>query len=96
MKAALHGRQTSVGHERIHCVHALSVNHSRECQAGQPWLIVNKYGTRAALAAIAPRFRSGKADGFPQIIQQQQILRNRIAASAAIERKLKNTRHAGP
>src|SRR5580700_4661669 len=48
----------------------------------------------AALAAVASRFRSSEADLFPQIIQQQNVVGNRVGAGAAVERKLQNARHA--
>jgi hypothetical protein len=65
-------------------------------QAGQARRIIDQHRASAAFAAVTAGFRSGQSDHFPQIVQQQEIVRNRVGPRAAIERKLKNARHAGP
>jgi hypothetical protein len=49
---------------------------------------------QAAFTAITTGFRSGQANDFPQIVQQQQIIGHRIDAAAAVENELKNAGHA--
>ena len=93
MEPALHRRQAASG-KRFDGVDAVAVDHCRERQTRQPRLIVNQHRAGAALATVAARFRAGQADDFPQIVQQQHVIRYRIAACAAVERQLKNARHA--
>ena len=94
MKAALHGGELAVGAERFDGVDAPACGGRREREAGQARLIVDQYGASAAFAAVTAGFRSGQPDDFPQIIQQQHVVGNRVGAGAAIERELKNARHA--
>ena len=96
MKSALYGGQAPVADKQLNRVDALSVYGRRKREACQPQLIVNQHTASTALAAVAARFRSGQTSDFPQIIQQQDVIRNRIAACAAVERDLENARHASP
>src|SRR4029077_2783481 len=93
VEAALHGGEVAVGHERFDGVDAAAVDCGGERQARQPRRIVDQHGAGAALAAVAARFRSGQSDVFPQIIQQQNVVGNRVGAGAAVERELQNARH---
>src|SRR4029077_842354 len=67
-----------------------------QCQTGKARLIVDQNSASATLAAIATGFRSGQADEFPQIVQQQDAFRYTVAACAAVERESENARHTAP
>ena len=71
--------------ERFHGVDAPAGDARRERQAGEPRRVVDQHRAGAALAAVASRFCAGEADEFPQIIQQQKIVRHRIDARPAVE-----------
>src|SRR5690349_10277482 len=95
VKSTLHGRQMAILGERLDRVDAAAFDAHRKRQAGQAWRVIDQHRAGAAFAAVAAGFRSGHPDYFPQIVQQQKIIGNRVVPRAAIERKLKNARHAG-
>ena len=75
VEPALHGGQPPVAARATRPCRRAAVDARSERQAGQPRLIVDQHGAGAAFAAVATRFRSGQPDDFPQIIQQQHIVR---------------------
>ena len=94
VEAALHRRKAPILSERFHRVDALTIHAGRKRETRQTRLIIDQHGAGTALAAVAAGFCSSEADNFPQIIQQQQIVRHRIDAATAIQNKLENAGHA--
>jgi hypothetical protein len=95
VKAALNGGQMTVFGEWLDGVDAAAFDARCERQARQSRHVVDQDRASAAFAAVAAGFRSGQPDDFPQIIQEQYIVGNRIGAGSTVEHELKNARHAG-
>jgi hypothetical protein len=93
VEPALHRRKPPIMPQRFDGIDALAANTRGQRQARQPRLIVDQHGARAAFAAITPRLCSSEPYDFPQIIQQQHIVRDRINARATIERQFEQACH---
>src|SRR5262245_52088923 len=94
VKATLHGGQLPVVAERFDRVDPLALHGRRQREAREHRLVVNQHRAGAALAAVAPGFSAGQSDLLAQVIEQQNIIGDRIGAVAAIESAFKQTGHA--
>ena len=85
MEAALHGGELAVMAERLDGIDALALDGGRERQAVQSGFVVDQHRAGTALAAVAAGLGAGKADLLPQVIEQQNIVGDRIGAIAAVQ-----------
>ena len=95
MESALDRGEAPILGERLDRIdpRALDACHKRE--AGEPRDVVDEHGAGAALAAVTSGLGPGQPDDFPQIIEQQQVVRDRIDPRAAVEYEFKNPGHVG-
>ncbi len=94
VEAALHRRQLPVAPERLDGVDALARDRRRQRQAGQRRLVVDQHRAGAAFAAVAAGLGAGQAQLLAQEIEQQHVVRHRLAAVAAVERERKQPAQA--
>ena len=94
MEAALHGRELTVCAKRLDGVDTLAADCRREREARQCRLVVDQHGAGAAFAAIAAGLCAGEPNLFTQVVEQQNIIADRIGAVTAIEPALQQTGQA--
>ena len=89
VEAALHGGKLPVVPERLDGVDAPALHGRRQREAGQHRLVVDQHRAGAAFAAVAAGLGAGKPDLLAQVIEQQDIVGDRVGAVTPIERALK-------
>ena len=94
MEAALHGGELAVLRRATRRFDALALHGRREREAGQRRLVVDQHRAGAAFAAVAAGLGAGEPDLFAQVIEQQNVVGDRVGAVTAIEPAFKQTGQA--
>src|SRR5690242_12293408 len=89
VEAALYSRELPVGSKRLDRVDALAVDSCCQRQARQRRAVLDQHRASPAFAAVASGFGAGEPYFFAQVIEQQNIVGNRIGAIAAVESAFK-------
>src|SRR5262249_16938411 len=95
VEPALHRREPPVVAEPLDGVDAPSRDAGCQREAGEARLVVDEPGAGAALPGVAAGLGAGKADDFAQIVEQQQVVGDRIDAAAAVEGEFQDAGHGG-
>jgi len=83
MEATLDRGEAPTPGERLDRIDPGALDACRKREAREPRHVVDEHRAGAAFAAVASGFGSGQPDHFPQIIEQQQVVRDRIDPRAA-------------
>src|SRR5262249_371744 len=94
--AALHRGEAAVAVERFHGVDAPPLHAGRQGQAGEPRPVVDQHRAGAALAAVTTGLGAGEPDDLAQVIEQQQVVGNRVDPPAAVQDRFQNPGHGAP
>src|SRR6185312_10422015 len=85
VEAALHGGELPFVAERFDGIDALALDGRCERQAGERRFVVDQDRAGAAFAAVAAGLGAGEADLFAQVIEQQNIVGDRVGAVAPVQ-----------
>ncbi len=81
--------------ERLDGLDAASFEGVGEAQAGQHGLVIDQHRTGAAFAAVTAGLGSGEADHLAQVIEQQDVVGDRVLAFPSVQREGQDLAHGG-